>query len=58
MGNADAAAGASALLTIERAEAVLTIGLNRPAKRNALNDGIIRCMGSRGTEVSTGRERN
>jgi (methylthio)acryloyl-CoA hydratase len=45
MGNAAAAAGASALLTIERAGAVLTIGLNRPAKRNALNDGIILAIG-------------
>jgi len=42
MGNADtAAAGASAPLKIERADKVLTVGLNRPAKRNALNDGII-----------------
>jgi enoyl-CoA hydratase/carnithine racemase len=41
-GNADtAAAGASGLLKIERADKVLTVGLNRPAKRNALNDGII-----------------
>ena len=47
MGNA---AGASredtaALLEIERRGAVLTVGLNRPAKRNALNDGIIRSIG-------------
>ncbi|QPF84555.1 crotonase/enoyl-CoA hydratase family protein [Bradyrhizobium genosp. L] len=40
MGNA-AAAGDAALLTIETRGAVLTVGLNRPAKRNALNDGII-----------------
>lgn len=32
---------ASALLRIERVDAVLTVGLNRPAKRNALNDGLI-----------------
>jgi enoyl-CoA hydratase/carnithine racemase len=31
----------SSLLAIEQVGAVLTVGLNRPAKRNALNDGII-----------------
>src|SRR6476469_2222438 len=42
MGNAaTAAAGQSDLLEIEQPGAVLTVGLNRPAKRNALNDGII-----------------
>src|SRR6478752_4071026 len=42
MGNAaTAAAGQSDLLEIEQTGAVLTVGLNRPAKRNALNDGII-----------------
>src|SRR5712671_6175982 len=42
MGNAvSAAAGQSDLLTIAQAGAVLSVGLNRPAKRNALNDGII-----------------
>ena len=43
MGNAAAAATAdrAALLRIETTGAVLTVGLNRPAKRNALNDGII-----------------
>ncbi len=43
MGNA-AAAGTSdqsALLKVEKTGAVMTVGLNRPAKRNALNDGII-----------------
>src|SRR5437660_12767524 len=43
MGNA-AAAGTSdpsELLEIEKTGAVMTVGLNRPAKRNALNDGII-----------------
>lgn len=41
-GNAETAApGASGLLQIERVDRVLTVGLNRPAKRNALNDGII-----------------
>jgi len=41
MGNASAAAGSSGLLEIEQKGAVLTVGLNRPAKRNALNDGIM-----------------
>ena len=41
MGNASAAAGSSTLLEIEQKGAVLTVGLNRPAKRNALNDGIM-----------------
>ena len=42
MGNATAAtAEPAALLTIEIKGTVLTVGLNRPAKRNALNDGII-----------------
>ena len=41
MGNASTAAGSSDLLRIEQKGAVLTVGLNRPAKRNALNDGII-----------------
>ena len=42
MGNAStASAGPSDLLKIEQKGAVLTVGLNRPAKRNALNDGII-----------------
>src|SRR6195952_4233814 len=40
MGNA-AAAGQSDLLRIEQSGTVLSVGLNRPAKRNALNDGII-----------------
>jgi enoyl-CoA hydratase/carnithine racemase len=41
MGNAASPAGSSPLLTIEQTGPVLAIGLNRPAKRNALNDGII-----------------
>ena len=42
MGNAASApADPSGLLAIEKSGAVLTVGLNRPAKRNALNDGII-----------------
>src|ERR1700753_3748261 len=46
MGNASAAnAETSALLRVEKTGAVLTVGLNRPAKRNALNDGIILAIG-------------
>src|SRR5260370_21884191 len=42
MGNTvPAAAGQSELLEIKQTGAVLTVGLSRPAKRNALNDGII-----------------
>src|SRR3981189_3173500 len=43
MGNAAFAATAdrSALLKLEISGPVLSVGLNRPAKRNALNDGII-----------------
>jgi (methylthio)acryloyl-CoA hydratase len=43
MGNALPAATAdrSGLLKIETSGTVLSVGLNRPAKRNALNDGII-----------------
>src|SRR5262245_8418020 len=43
MGDAVSAAqaGASGLLKVEQQGKVLTVGLNRPAKRNALNDGII-----------------
>jgi enoyl-CoA hydratase/carnithine racemase len=40
MGNA-ASSDQSALLKLDRKGPVLTVGLNRPAKRNALNDGII-----------------
>ena len=47
MGNAagSASAGNTVLLEVERSGAVLTVGLNRPAKRNALNDGIILAIG-------------
>ena len=42
MGNVAAAtADLAGLLTVEKSGAVLSVGLNRPAKRNALNDGII-----------------
>jgi enoyl-CoA hydratase/carnithine racemase len=40
-GNASTAAADPATLSIGRTGAVLTVGLNRPAKRNALNDGIM-----------------
>ena len=47
MGNAAGTAnsGSTALLKVEKLGAVLTVGLNRPAKRNALNDGIIHEIG-------------
>jgi enoyl-CoA hydratase/carnithine racemase len=46
MGNAAASReDTAAPLVVERSGAVLTIGLNRPAKRNALNDGIILALG-------------
>src|SRR6201985_151221 len=46
MGNAAASRESPAeLLRVERSGAELTVGLNRPAKRNALNDGIIREIG-------------
>ena len=42
MGNVTSSATAqSELLQIEQSGTVLTVGLNRPAKRNALNDSII-----------------
>src|SRR5260370_35578971 len=42
MGNAAAATSdQSGLLKLEQIGAVMTVGLNRPARRNALNDGII-----------------
>jgi len=43
MGNAASAVPAdqSGLLSIEKSGPVLRVGLNRPAKRNALNDGIM-----------------
>jgi enoyl-CoA hydratase/carnithine racemase len=40
-----ATADPSALLKIEQRGAVMTVGLNRPAKRNALNDGLILAIG-------------
>jgi (methylthio)acryloyl-CoA hydratase len=45
MGDAVNAAQTEALLKVEQRGKVLTVGLNRPAKRNALNDGIILAIG-------------
>jgi enoyl-CoA hydratase/carnithine racemase len=47
MGNAESAAPVAQpeLLKVEITGRVMTIGLNRPAKRNALNDGIILAIG-------------
>ena len=47
MGHAadSANAASSELLKIETSGRILTVGLNRPAKRNALNDGIILAIG-------------
>jgi enoyl-CoA hydratase/carnithine racemase len=47
MGNAAGTATAdhSALLKVETRGAVMIVGLNRPAKRNALNDGLILAIG-------------
>ncbi len=45
MGNASEAAERAGLLKVETSGSVLTVGLNRPAKRNALNDGIILAIG-------------
>src|SRR5258705_4142484 len=55
MGNAStASAGQSDLLKIEQKGAVLTVGLNRPGKRNALNDGIILAIGGCFAEIPDG----
>jgi (methylthio)acryloyl-CoA hydratase len=47
MGNATSGTGpdAPSPLAIARVGAVLTVGLNRPAKRNALNDGTVHALG-------------
>jgi enoyl-CoA hydratase/carnithine racemase len=42
----ESSAGPDSGLTIERAGAVLQIGLNRPAKRNAINDTLILALGA------------
>src|ERR1700758_3348503 len=53
MGNADgtATAESSALLEIKTLGAVMTVGLNRPAKRNALNDGLVLAIGECFTDI-------
>ena len=53
MGNAAGAATAdpSALLEVKTQGAVMTVGLNRPAKRNALNDGLILAIGECFAEI-------
>jgi len=53
MGNAASAATSDSgpLLKIEQKGGVLAIGLNRPAKRNALNDGIILAIRDRFTDI-------
>jgi (methylthio)acryloyl-CoA hydratase len=53
MGNAAGTATAdhSALLKVETQGAVMTVGLNRPAKRNALNDGLILAIGDCFAEI-------
>ena len=43
-GNASAAVADPATLVIETVGPVLTVGLNRPAKRNALNDGLMAAL--------------
>ena len=54
MGNAASAATAEqpALLKIETVGKVLTVGLNRPAKRNALNDGLMAAIKRCFTDIS------
>src|ERR1700752_5351435 len=56
MGNAVPAQAArpSDLLKIEQKGAVLTVGLTRPAKRNALKDGIILAIGEAFADLPDG----
>src|SRR6202012_3534066 len=42
------------LLKVETSGSVLTVGLNRPAKRNALNDGIILAIGDCFADIPEG----
>jgi enoyl-CoA hydratase/carnithine racemase len=54
-GNVPSAAPAeAALLSIARIGAVLSVGLNRPAKRNALNDGIMLAIKQAFTDIPEG----
>ncbi len=56
MGNAASAATAHqpALLEVETVGPVLSVGLNRPAKRNALNDGIMLAIQDCFTDIPDG----
>ena len=54
MGNAASSADQSALLKLEISGPVLSVGLNRPAKRNALNDGIIQAIGDCFSHIADG----
>src|ERR1700744_6293373 len=54
MGNATQAAERAGLLKVETSGSVLTVGLNRPAKRNALNDGIILAIGDCFADIPEG----
>ena len=56
MGNAATAVAAdrAGLLRIETAGPVLSVGLNRPAKRNALNDGIMLAIQHCFSQLRTG----
>jgi (methylthio)acryloyl-CoA hydratase len=54
MGNASEAAERAGLLKVETSGSVLTVGLNRPAKRNALNDGIILAIGDCFADIPEG----
>src|SRR5664279_2217829 len=54
MANAASAATADQLLKVEISGPVLTVGLNRPAKRNALNDGIMLAIQDCFTDIPDG----
>src|ERR1700749_4795001 len=54
MGNASEAAERAGLLKVETSGSVMTVGLNRPAKRNALNDGIILAIGDCFADIPQG----
>jgi enoyl-CoA hydratase/carnithine racemase len=54
MGNAAQATEQAGLLKVETSGSVMTVGLNRPAKRNALNDGIILAIGDCFADIPEG----
>src|SRR6202171_5090074 len=54
MGKAPATADQTAPLKVEKVGPILTVGLNRPAKRNALNDGIILAIQDRFSNIPDG----